>query len=272
MSDRSDSLASWRAFITDPTDAHAETLRRHLASDVVVTIHTTNEKGADAALSTLKRSLFHTVVSGGHWEKPGSEGDIVTQMLSLPAKAIAAGFKFSFTFDGNDKLARIEGGWLLPPPALVPEPITLTAAMRARLDDAEKDRMPVLFAYVTPDGRPEQMCRNGIHTRGDDQLAFWNPRPEGSFLASVAANPRVSAIYRHDHTHEMLELWGRARLITDEEEARQIYDARPDLVRRRDPDRNGVAVVIDLDRVTGLIHATETGALERILMARHKTE
>lgn len=268
MSDRSGALAALRAFLTHPTDTHAKTLRPHLASDVQVSVHTTNEKGPDAAIAALQQSLFHNVVWGGTWEAPSTEGDVTTQVLSMPAKGIAAGCKFRFTFNERGAVGHILGEWLLPPAKLSAEPVVLSTAMRAKINSAEDDRMPVLFAYVTPDGRPEQMYRSSTHTHGDDQLAFWNARPDGSFLASIAVNPRVSAIYRHDATHEMLEMSGRARVIKDADEARGIYDARSNVVRDADPNRSGVAVVIELDRITGLVHAAETGAIERILMAR----
>lgn len=270
MTDRSTALDSVRAFLTDPTDAHARSLSPHLASDVDVSVHTTNEKGREAAISALQGSLFHHVVYGGHWDEPETEGDTVTQLLAMPAKGIAAGCKFKFTFNSQGEIGRIEGGWVLPPAVLTPEPVLLTAAMRGRLNSADKDHMPILFAYVTPEGRPEQMYRSGAYVHGDDQLAFWNPRPDGSFLASIAVKPGVSAIYRHDESHEMLEIAGRARVVDDQAQANLIYDARDKELGEIDPERTGVAVVIDLDRVTGLIHAAETGAIERILMVRAK--
>lgn len=268
MSDCRSALASFRAFITDPTDAHAEALRPHLASELEVSIHTTNEKGADAVIAALQQSLFHNVVFGGQWQEPSTESDITTQVLSMPVQGIAAGCKFQFTFDEHAKLRRIDGEWMLPPATLTPKPIVLTTAMHARINSAEDDLMSVLFAYVTPDGRPEQVFRRNTHTHGDDQLAFWNPRSDGSFLTSIGVSPRVSAIYRHNDTHEMLEMSGRARVVGDENEAREIYDCRSEVIRRADPGRNGVAVVVDLDRVTGLMHNAETGAIERILMVR----
>lgn len=268
MSNRNTALTALRAFLTDPSDAHAAVLRPHLSSDVAVSVHTTNEQGPDAAINALQESLFHNVVFGGEWQEPYSEDDTVSQLLSMPTKAIATGCKFSFTFNAQDEVTNIEGEWMLPAAQLAPEPIVLTTAIRARINNAEEDLMPVLLGYVSGEGCPEQMYRSSIHVYGDDQLAFWNPRPDGRFLESIAAKPGMSAIYRHSDTHEMLELSGRARVIDDEAEAQRIYDARPEIVQRADPDRRGVAVVIDLDRVTGLIHAAETGAIERILMAR----
>lgn len=211
MSDRNIVLASLQAFFTNPSDTHAQALRPHLADDLTVSVHTTNETSADSAITALQQSLFHHVVHGGQWEEPQIDGDTVTQVLAMPAKGIAAGCRFRLTFNERAKLGRIEGEWMLPPAQLTPEPVLLTAAMRARLNDAEKDKMPVLFAYVTPAGRPEQIYGSGTHVHGDDQLAFWNPRADGSFVKSIAVNPRVSGIYRHDETHEMLEIAGRAR-------------------------------------------------------------
>ena len=271
MNDRSSTMAPLRAFLTDPTDTHAQALRPHLASEVAVSVHTTNEKGRDAAIEALQQSLLHHVVYGGQWEEPKNDGEGITQVLAMPAKGIAAGCKFHCTFNDRGEIQHLEGEWLLPPATLTPEPVVLTAAMRTRLNDAEADGMPILFAYVTPDGRPEQSYRGSTHTHGDGQLAFWNPRADGSFLTSIAKNPLVSAIYRHDESHEMLEMSGRARLVENDAEAQGIYEARPDVTQRIDPRRSGAAVVIELERVTGLIHAAGTGAIERILMVREST-
>jgi hypothetical protein len=271
MSDRTVALEAVRAFVTDPSDKHADALRPYLADEVAVSVHTINETGSDAAITGFQESLFHNVVFGGAWDEPSTESNATTQVLSMPAKGIAAGCRFKFSFNDRDEFDKIEGGWILPPAILEPEPVVLTTAMRARINSAEDDLMPVLFAYMTPDGRPEHFYRSSTHTRADDQLAFWNPRQADSFLSAVAVNPLVSAIYRHTESHEMLEMSGRARLVDDDEEAKQIYEARLAAVQRVDPDMAGAAVIIDLDRVTGLIHAADTGAIERIQMARSET-
>lgn len=261
-------LDALRAFLTDPSDANAATLRPHLAEDVVVGVHTTNETGADASITGFQESLFKNVVHNGTWEEAEAEGAVTTQVLTLPTQAIAAGCKFHFTQDDNGLLTKIEGGWVLPPATLEPGPVQLTEAIRARIDCAEDDKMPVLFAFISPDGKPEQVYRSTARTHGEDQLAFWNPRADGDVMEALAANSTINAIYRHSGTHEMLELSGRARVVSDPEEAGRIRAAGGDAARRIDPESQGVAVVIDLDRVNGLVHAAETGAIERISMQR----
>lgn len=268
MSERSQALSALRAFFVDPTKAHADALLPHLANDVVVAVHTINASGRSAVVKATQESLFKNVVFGGKWEEPLNDALVTTQVLNLPAQAIASGCRFRFIFGEDLKVEKIEGGWVLPPASLAPAPVALTTAMRTRIDRAEEEGMPVLFAFTTRGGRPEQIYRKTAHTRGSDQLAFWNPRPDGSFLDAIATDARVSAIYRHADTHEMLEMAGRAKLVESEEEARAIYDARSGAAKDGDPDRTGVAVLIDLERVTGLIHSAETGAIERILMVR----
>ena len=269
MSDRESALSAIRAFLIDPSDGNAEVLRPHLADDVVVAVHTTNENGPKNAIRGFQKSLFKNVVYDGRWEDPQTAGDVTTQALTMPPQAIAAGCDFKFTFDGDTKLARIEGGWVLPPAELAPMPVELTPAIRTRIDSAEDDKMPVLFAYVTAEGRPEQVYRSTTHTRGTDQLAFWNPRPNGRLVDAIAKSPTVSAIYRHSDTHEMLEMSGEARVIEEERESEEIYRASEQAAQDCDPQRKGVAVAINLNRVTGLIHAAETGVIERILMDRN---
>ena len=268
MSKLNRALDALRAFLTHPTDSNADTLGPYLAADVVVSVHTTNENGREAAIKALQQSLFHNVVYGGQWGDPESDGDTVTQLLSMPEKAIASGCAFRFSFNDAMEVREIFGEWKLPPAQLTAERVALTTAMRNKINSAQEQGMPVLLAYLTAAGSPEQMYRSSIQVHGDDQLAFWNPRPNGSFLESVSGNPQLSAIYRDSVTHEMMELSGRARIVDDESEARAIYDARQDVVSKDDPGRSGVAVVVDIDRITGLIHSAETGAIERILMAR----
>ena len=255
MDGDNDALDAIRAFLTDPSDTNAEAVRPHVDEGLEIAVHTTNETGAEAGIAALQESLFKNVVHGGKWEKAETEGEVTTQVLTMPAQAIAAGCTFRFIAGDS---GRIEGGWILPPATLDPAAVELTEAIRARIDRAEQDHMPVLFAFLSSEGQPEQIYRSSVRTHGPDQLAFWNPRSDDAFINAIAANPTVNAIYRHSGTHEMLELSGRARIIADGTEAAQIREAGAEQAKAVDPDGKGVAVVVDLDRVNGLIHAADT--------------
>jgi len=46
---------------------------------------------------------------------------------------------------------------------------------------------------------------------------------------------------------------GRARVVTDPAERNQVFEAAPERERNGDPERKGLAVVIALDKVSGVL-------------------
>jgi hypothetical protein len=49
-----------------------------------------------------------------------------------------------------------------------------------------------------------------------------------------------------------LKFEGRARVVSDETERNQVFEAAPAREQNGDPDRKGLAVVIELDKVSGV--------------------
>jgi uncharacterized pyridoxamine 5'-phosphate oxidase family protein len=127
----------------------------------------------------------------------------------------------------------------------------LTEEMRTRLASALTDGCPVVVATVDGDGQPKLSYYGSTHVHADDQLAIWVRNPEGGTLRRIEANPRMTLLYRNPVEKVRWIFEGRARRVDDEAERDRIYDETPELERLMDADRNGVAVVVDLDAVTG---------------------
>jgi hypothetical protein len=106
-------------------------------------------------------------------------------------------------------------------------------------------------ATVTPDQRPAISLRGTVRTFGEDQLGFWM-RSKGDTLASLRANPNI-ALLLHSKSVIMLTFQGRARITEDEADRTQIFDASPEREKGLDPERKGLAIVVDLDSVTGVL-------------------
>jgi hypothetical protein len=51
----------------------------------------------------------------------------------------------------------------------------------------------------------------------------------------------------------VLQFHGRARIAADEAERSRVFDSAPEREQAADPDRKGAAVIIDLDRVEGVL-------------------
>jgi hypothetical protein len=129
--------------------------------------------------------------------------------------------------------------------------IELTDDMRLRLADALTDGCPVVSASVDADGQPSLAFYGSTQVHSVDQLAIWVRDPKAGLLTRIAHNPRMAFLYRNQAFRAYWRFQGRARLVEDPAEAAGIYDQAPELERNLDPDRLGVAVVIDIDRVSG---------------------
>lgn len=156
-------------------------------------------------------------------------------------------------------------------PALAPErmPIRISDAMARVIDTAEEREVPMVFAYIDEKNAIRQTFRGSIHVHGARQLAFWNRDPAGGFIRALeAGNNAVCTTYREPGTPRTLQFHGRAHVVQDPAEAERVWRESPELERTLTHGRNGVAVIIELDRVQGVDQRSESGAWEPFLMTR----
>jgi uncharacterized pyridoxamine 5'-phosphate oxidase family protein len=129
--------------------------------------------------------------------------------------------------------------------------IELTDEMRTRLANALTDGHPVVVATVDGDGQPKLSYYGSTHVHSSDQLALWVRNPEGGTLRRIANHPRMTLLYRDPVAKVRWVFEGRARRVDDAAERDRVFDETPEFERAMDADKKGVAVVIDLDAVTG---------------------
>jgi Pyridoxamine 5'-phosphate oxidase len=127
--------------------------------------------------------------------------------------------------------------------------IQLTNDMKRSINGALIDRMPVVVSYVDSEGQPHISFRGTAQAYSDDQLAVWIRNPDGGILRGIETNPRVALLYRNPAERKGWQFLGRARRDDDESVRQTVFDNSPQFERSQDPERKGVAVIIDLDRV-----------------------
>src|SRR5262245_32315336 len=115
------------------------------------------------------------------------------------------------------------------PPSPEPSPIDLEPYAEL-VNNALANRAPLLLAYVDPDGQPSLSYRGSTQVHSPDQLQIWVRNPEGGLLAALPHNDRVTLWYRNEGT--MLQLRGRARVLTDPAARQAIYDSTPEPERK----------------------------------------
>src|SRR5919198_433085 len=79
--------------------------------------------------------------------------------------------------------------------------------------------------------------------------AFENGRPVTN---AVVERPRVTLFYRNPEVRQTFVFYGRARIATDDSTRTHVYEHSPEFEQGMDPERAGVAIVIELDRVDGI--------------------
>lgn len=139
-----------------------------------------------------------------------------------------------------------------------PSPLTLTPEIKGLVNGALESGHPMILAVVDPHGGPHLSFRGSTQAHSDTQLSFWLRNAGGGAIAAIARNPQVAFMYR-SATTPMLQFKGRARVATDAAERAAVFDAAPERERAMDAERKGLAVVVDLDRVEGVLGFTDEG-------------
>jgi hypothetical protein len=117
---------------------------------------------------------------------------------------------------------------------------------------------PLMVAYVDERDRPGMSYRGSLVVVSETQLGFWARNGEGGTVSAVAKNPNLTVVYRepspdHARSTAVVTFRGKGRIETEGALRDQVYDTMPQRERDSDADKNGVAVIVDLDSVTGFI-------------------
>jgi len=145
--------------------------------------------------------------------------------------------------------------------------ISLDDELKGLINGALLAGAPMIVASVDAEGRPRLSFRGSLQAFSDDQIGFWARNAEGSTLENIAANPNVAMMYRNPQTRVMMQLIGRARVAVGADRDR-VYDNAPEFERNADPERLGVGVIVDLDRIEGFLGVTPDGQRRLFRMER----
>jgi hypothetical protein len=130
--------------------------------------------------------------------------------------------------------------------------LDLAGEIAEAIDGAALRGKTAVLGYVGDDGYAAISFRGSLQVHGPTQLAFWSRKAEGGVVAAIGADPKVSVLYYGgpDGPGPMfLSFHGLAHVDPDADET--VYGGMIEGERNQDPDRGGVAVVIDVQSVEG---------------------
>jgi hypothetical protein len=258
---RKDAAATLMAALRDGSTQAFEALERELAPNAFIMAPQREEaRGREAVLESLKAAqAAGTFAAAQEWEGPSEEERGVRLTAKTPA-GLFPGITWLLTFDPEGQIEKILESRLraVPQP---PQPLRLSQAIKAAVDGAMDNGTPAILGYTGEDGKPHLSFRGTTQAFSDDQLAVWARYEDAGLPSAIRENPHVSVVY-YARGQGNLIFEGRARIEPDPHLRDRIFDKSSVLEQRADPERNGVAIVIDLDKVTGRM------AGERVNMAR----
>lgn len=136
--------------------------------------------------------------------------------------------------------------------------IQLTDDMVEMINHAIDTDNVMVLAVVDKNNRPSLTFRGSTAVYGPDQLSLWVRNARGDTIRAIEHNPHVAMMYRSKAV-PFLEFRGRARVVADPEEKNRVFDLAHEKEQQGDPERKGAAVIIDLDRVNGVIGFDDNG-------------
>ena|SRR5712692_1816629 len=137
--------------------------------------------------------------------------------------------------------------------AEAPGPIELNEAISEPVNHALEQGKPIVVAYVDEQGQPRLSFRGSTQVYSKDQLAIWVRNPEGGLQKALAKNPRLTLLYRSPEPRMMMNFVGHAHFDSNDGVRTKVYESSPQSEQNADRERKGMALIIDLDRVTGVI-------------------
>lgn len=126
------------------------------------------------------------------------------------------------------------------------------------LAKALEDGVPCLIGTASADGHPQITPRGSVAVFDEKTLSFWE-RSHRSSQAQIAANPQVVVYFRNPaRAAEMpwrgaaLRFHGKARIVASGPERERAWEVTVPLEQSKDPEKKGVAVLIDIERIEEL--------------------
>lgn len=137
------------------------------------------------------------------------------------------------------------------PPVLTE--LKLSGDMKKAVNTAFERRKPVVISYVDENNAPKLSYRGSTQAYGDEALAIWVRMPDGPILAAVKSNPAVALIYGdfREDGRDFMVFRGRARIDTSDDARKRVYESAHPFEQSQDKDRNGNAMIIELDSIEG---------------------
>ncbi len=127
--------------------------------------------------------------------------------------------------------------------------IELTQEMAEAINNAFADGTPCLMGTASAQGLPDISYRGSVMVFDKEHLAYWE-RAKNIAVHNIESNPNVEIMYRNRDKGLGWRFWGRATVYASGPIRDEIMNRTVEAELRRDPERKGFGVLIEVDIVT----------------------
>jgi hypothetical protein len=129
--------------------------------------------------------------------------------------------------------------------------LDLTGDIASAVDGAALRGRTLVLGYVDAAGDAAVSFRGSTLVYDEQRLAFWARKADSGVAKAITAHPRVTLLYYSPDGPgpRYLSFHGRAHVDPAANDA--VYGRIIDGERDKDPDRNGVAIIVEVDSVSG---------------------
>lgn len=129
-------------------------------------------------------------------------------------------------------------------------PLDLDDEIREAIGNASDSGNQLTVAYNGDDGWPHLSPRGSTQVFGAQQLAVWVRKRHDGLAEAMDSRPEVTLFYL-----DLVErgvaytFYGRGVVSDDPDVKDQVWAATPEGEKAQDPERRGVALVVELERI-----------------------
>lgn len=129
--------------------------------------------------------------------------------------------------------------------------LNLTRDIAIAVDGAAARGEQLALGYIDDGGYPVTTFRGSTQVHGSQQLAIWARKADDGFARAIRDRQQVTLVYYGPDTPGPKYLAFRGRAHLDPSANNVVYGRMIEGERQQDPERRGVAVIIDIERVQG---------------------
>ena len=182
------------------------------------------------------------------WSDPIADGEKLKVITSSPVT-------LEFQFNGQDEISHVvlEGGYgsrgASAPQAANGPVEEIPLMIKGIINNALANQTPIVVTYVDGNGAPHSSLRGSVCVFSPTQLSIWVRHADGGLPQAVANNSNVSLAYSDRRANANIFVMGKAHVESDEESRRKAFELGPEVEQTHDPERHGVALIIDIVRM-----------------------